>query len=186
MSSTQSTDRKPNIVKPKISKPKSTTTSISTKKFEGETKELFGYIYDINTSQQSELFTNTTKKIANYAGRNCKESKDISLAIEELIEPTWTLPVKQNTGDKEVDSLLLVQELQLHTKRKHTYYDNRATIFHVVMGQCTYSMKAKLEAESSYDKIAKDRNVIELLKLMRDIAFNYESDRYPFWQSISV
>ena len=185
MSSTQSTERKPNIAKAKVYKTKTAASTIrtsntSTIKFEGETDELSGHIYDINTSQQSELFTNTTKKIANYAGRNCKESKDISLAIENLEEPTWTLPVKQTTGDKEVDSLLLVQELQLHIRRKHTYNDNRSTLFHVVMGQCTDSMKAKLEAESTYDTIANDRDVIKLLKLMRDIAFNYESDRYPF------
>ena len=76
MLSEPSADRKSSVAKPKWgnkgrNQRQSTTlcaTSLSSNKFFGETKELHGHIYDINTSKQLEMLTNTTKKIANYAG----------------------------------------------------------------------------------------------------------------------
>ena len=41
-------------------------------------------------------------------------------------------------------------------------------------------MKEKLESDSGYEIILGDSNVIELLKLIRSIAFAYESKRYPY------
>ena len=134
------------------SKTSTSTSALPSTSFVGETAELHGHIYDVNTSKQSELFTNTTKKIANYAGRTCREAKDISLAIEELEDPVFTRPKKQNTGDSDVDSILLKEEMQLHVKRKSAYRQNQATMFAVVLGQCTDAMKAKLEAETKYGR----------------------------------
>ena len=116
----------------------------------------------------------------NFAGQTCKEAKDISVAIEDLEDPTFTLPTKQNTGNSEIDTMLLAQEMQIYIKRKSMYRQNRETIYSVVLGQSTDAMKAKLESEASFKKISQDRDLVGLLKLMRDIAFNYESDRYPF------
>ena len=38
-------------------------------KFKGETEDLHGHIYDVGVQNQAELFSNSTKKIASYAGR---------------------------------------------------------------------------------------------------------------------
>ena len=46
-------------------------------KFTGLTKGLKKHIYDIGVSNQTQLFSNTTKEIAEYAGRILKESQDI-------------------------------------------------------------------------------------------------------------
>ena len=48
-------------------------TRTITAKFKGDTEEQHGLIYDVGVTNQSEIFTATTKKIASYAGRNCKE-----------------------------------------------------------------------------------------------------------------
>ena len=76
--------------------------------------------------------------------------------------------------------MLSAQEMQIYIKRKSMYRQNRETIYSVVLGQSADAMKAKLESEASFKKISQDRDLVGLLKLMRDIAFNYESDRYPF------
>ena len=59
-------------------------TSVPSQKFKGATEEF----------NQSDLFVTTTKKLANYAGRTCKEPQDICIAIEELKYTTFTLPTK--------------------------------------------------------------------------------------------
>ena len=46
-------------------------------KFEGKTEELKGFIYDIGVENQADLFMKTTKEIAEYAGRHCKQGLDI-------------------------------------------------------------------------------------------------------------
>ena len=53
-------------------------------------------------------------------------------------------------------------------------------MFSVVLGQCTDSMKAKLEVDKDYSKIANDSDVISLLALIREISYDYESQRYPY------
>ena len=159
------------------SEPAKATISSST--FKGETDSLQGAIYDVGVSNQSELFTTTTKKIAGFAGRTCKEPKDISLAIENLEDPTFPTPTKLNV-DPALDDILLKNEVDIYVKRKSTYRQNQATMFSVVLGQCTEALKAKLEADSNYDSILQSRDVIKLLLLIREIAFNYESDKYPY------
>ena len=57
-------------------------------KFEGKTKELKGHIYDVGVDNQADLFSRTTKEIAEYAGMHCKQSLDIRTAIETLSEAT--------------------------------------------------------------------------------------------------
>ena len=52
--------------------------------FEGRTEGLEDAIYDIGISNQADMFMQSTKKIANYAGRTLKESQDTRLAIKTL------------------------------------------------------------------------------------------------------
>ena len=58
----------------KKSQKRQPTISARVKSFQGETATLEGYIYDIGIPNQSEVYTQTTKKIASYAGRNCREA----------------------------------------------------------------------------------------------------------------
>ena len=71
-------------------------------------------------------------------------------------------------------------------KQESVYATRKATIYAVVLGQCTEAMKAKLEANDAYQQIATDSNVIKLLKLVRVIAYNYESESYPFMAVVSA
>ena len=50
----------------------------------------------------------------------------------------------------------------------------------VVLGQCTEAMLAKLEGNTHFKDIKKISDVIVLLKLIREIYFDVESDCYPF------
>ena len=50
----------------------------------------------------------------------------------------------------------------------------------VALGQCSEAMKAKLESEDTFESKSNNGDVIALLKLIRSIAFDYESKRYPF------
>jgi hypothetical protein len=53
-------------------------------KFESKCEELKGYIYNSAMSNQVDLYTKTTKEIAEYASQTCKYSADICRAIRDL------------------------------------------------------------------------------------------------------
>ena len=67
-------------------------------KFKGRTSKLEAHIYDVGVQNQVDIFANTTKEIANYAGRHCKDLRDIRTAIERLQEATIPVPVARNVG----------------------------------------------------------------------------------------
>ncbi len=67
-------------------------------KFEGKCTELKGCIYDCTDSKQADVFTKTTKEIANYVGTNYKYGNDIKLAISTLKVPTFTEPTDPPDG----------------------------------------------------------------------------------------
>ena len=58
--------------------------AVTTAKFVGKSESLEKHIYDIGVTNQTQLFSNTMKEIAEYAGRTLKESQDIRLAIKKL------------------------------------------------------------------------------------------------------
>jgi len=100
--------------------------------------------------------------------------------VETLIEPAFTLPTKLTEGDDTVKNILLTSEIDSYIKGKSCCRQNKATIYAVVLEQYTEAMKARLETDSGYENISNDHDVIKLLKLIRDIAFDYESEPCPF------
>ena len=53
-------------------------------KFKGKTEAIEDHIYDVGVGNQADIFVRTTKELAEYAGRYCKQSLDIRSAIESL------------------------------------------------------------------------------------------------------
>ena len=72
------------------------------------------------------------------------------------------MPVKGSTYSDKIKTMLLTKELDLHIKRRSAYWQNKATMFAVVLGQCTDAIKAKLEADATYNSIFQDCDIIKL------------------------
>ena len=68
---------------------------MTTTKFVGKTESLEKHIYDIGVTNQTHLFSNTTKEIAECAGQTLKESQDIQLAIKKIEDVTFQIPAKR-------------------------------------------------------------------------------------------
>ena len=103
-------------------------------KTKGRTEELDGYIYDVGTNTQAQLFADTTREIAEYAGRTLKEAQDIRTAIEELEDTTLVKPTKETTGDPDEIAAIYKIELDAYYKRLNAYRQNKATMYSIVLG----------------------------------------------------
>ena len=49
----------------------------ATPRFKGETKGVYGHIYNVEQNNQTDLCTETTKKLTSYAGRTYRRVVDI-------------------------------------------------------------------------------------------------------------
>ena len=61
-------------------------------KFEGKCADLKGHIYDCSDVRHSDLYTKTTKEIAEYVGRTYKYAGDLRLAVKILEMPVFATP----------------------------------------------------------------------------------------------
>ena len=74
-------------------------------KFEGECEDLSGSIFDIGIPNQTEVFSNTLKKIA-----TCKDSHDIRLATERLTDVSIPYPKKRVNKETDPKEKLRIDE----------------------------------------------------------------------------
>ena len=54
--------------------------------------------------------------------------------------------------------------LDHYYKQLQLYNERKAKVFIVIMGQCTVTMKNKIEGSANYDDMEENDNVIDLLK----------------------
>ena len=160
--------------------------------FTGRTKSLEDVIFDISISNQSKLFMQTTKKLANYAGRKLCKSQDIKLRIENLpdvqiLRPTFPktvftdpdYPTDEEKQTSKLNEPICGKEVDTYVKRVDEYRHNKSTMYSIIIGQCTEPLITKLEGMDKYDAINSSSDAILLLQAIREIVFEYESQKYP-------
>jgi hypothetical protein len=145
-------------------------------KFEGKTDDLKGHIYDCSDARQSDQFTKTTKEIAEYLGRTAyKHGGDIRLTVTNL--ELYVIPMPQDLPTTPEPSALTKkiwdEQVKRYVERDSYLTDNVKTLFAIVIGQCTEVMIAKLEALPNYDDIVEDGDGVELLKMIKNLTFNF-------------
>jgi hypothetical protein len=146
-------------------------------KFEGSIDKLNGYIYDC-TYRQADTYTKTTKQIAVYVGRKYNFGGDVKLAIEKLQRPVLAIPADPSPTATESEKRIWLKRIDEFVKREAQLESNMTSAYSVVWGQCTDAIIAKLEARDNHEEISGSNDVLGLLKNIRDIAFNFQSQRY--------
>ena len=162
------TFRKPNV---------SNNAAVREPKFEGRVPELMGHIYDCSF-KQTDAYTRTTKEIAEYAGRTYKFGNDVRLAVEFLEAPLMDIPddIDEDTATKS-ETRIWEKRIDEYVKRDEAYKQNMKTLYAVIWGQCTEALRAKLQAKDTHKDIAMNGDSIELLKNIKDTAFNFQSQK---------
>lgn len=56
-------------------------------------------------------------------------------------------------------------------------------VFTIILGQCMKPMRNRVEGMAEYEEIEKATNVINLLRMLKDVAFNSNEKKYPFMQA---
>ena len=147
-------------------------------KFTGEIEGLSGHIYD-TTYNQAELYIKTTKRIGNHIGATVKGGDMVQAAFEFMIVPTFEIQDAPGVGASRADEKLWEKRLDIVMKQETLFNDNMRAAYFTVWCQCSYNMRSKIEAKPEYKVTASKRDVLELLRYIKDITHNFQSEKNP-------
>lgn len=173
------TSKKPYQLSNRRGTPVKPVTVVSGARFDGNCPDLLGYIFDCKGMGQADQFAKSKKKLANYVGRTYKQGTDTKLAVEQLSIPTVLIPGDiDQTNASASEKRIWEKQIDQYVKRLDQLEENIRTLYSIVWGQCTDALIAKVEATTDYAAASLDNNGIELLKIIKSIAFNFQSQKY--------
>jgi hypothetical protein len=150
-------------------------------KFEGRCVDLKGYIYDCADSKQADLFTKTTKEIAEYVGRTYKYGSDTRVFIENLGMTgisSIPLPADVPSTATKTETRIWEKKVDEYVRKISQIEENMKTLYSLVWGQCSDVIRARIEALDNYQDMTNQSDSIKLLKSIKSLVFNFESQKY--------
>ena len=165
-------------------------------KFIGRTDAIKDHIFAMGTGSGA-LFSKSKKELLlHFAVKNQHVVTSIEQGAPiELVEPE--APQVHNPdydiGDNHIDAepeyidkpledlsyvqrTILKEDVSHYVRSKHKLVTDLQWAYSILKGQCTDELIVKLETHDTYEKVNKDRNVIELLSLIQRVCFNYQND----------
>ena len=160
----------------------STSTSI---KFHGDCTELKDQIYDCSDYRQADRFHQTTKKLVEYVGREYTYGGDIASSLSNLrlfeipipVAPVPDDPDNITAADRQAEKLH-EKRLEMCLKREMILGDNVQKAYSLILGQSTDLLQTKLKQQTEWDMVSSNRDGIELLRLIQQIVFKFEDQKY--------
>ena len=132
---------------------------------------------------QADMYTWTMKAIGEYVGQ--VYGKEMKTLVLQLLECGLTEPNYPDNGN-EKQKAIWSKEYDQYLKKSEWYQDYKAKVFMIVMGQCTKLMKNWVEGMNGYNVLEKDSDVIGLLQVVKDVAFDSNEKWYPHLQACSA
>lgn len=156
------------------------TLSTGGSHFKGKTPELKGFVFGCTGSNSAKLYVEVRDEIAEYCGRNFKHGGDILQTIKNKERIAIPEPAEVSEEDaKKLDKRRLFERtIDAAANREQRLEDNMKRAFTVAVGQCTELTTAKLHGTSNWTKINKDLDLIELLKLVKELMQKFEEHKY--------
>ena len=106
-----------------------------------------------------------------YLRTNLKGNSYVKTSIlnEKVFNPVWPDPVRPNPASTKS---MLQAEYGTRAKRVETLGINLSTAYGLVLGQCTYYLRSRLEGQDKWKATSNDQNLLELLKALSSCRTN--------------
>ena len=153
--------------------------TIPRQRFEGATEELKGQIFDLVGAPSADLFIKSKKAVANYVGRTYQHSGDIRRAIETLTMPTIPLPTAP-VADPMPPLLAAIfsEQVKEYVKQTSRLQENIKRLWALVWGQCSDTLRTRLQALDTYEEMHSASNGLDLLVAIKDLMYNVQEQKY--------
>ena len=81
----------------------------------------------------------------------------------------------------EYELMVWKSEYNEYLRKKSRYDDDKVRVFLLVLGQCTLSLRHKIEQSDDFQQMEKDFNVIGLMNRIKKICYVSPRNRYGYW-----
>jgi Zinc knuckle len=138
-----------------------------------------GYVYTYGIPGQTDRYIKTTKAIAEQVGKTY--GKEMWRLVNDREETEFEEP--KDPGDAATKGQLEKYKMLLkaHIDEMKEYKKQKAKVFRIIMGQCSPTMKNKIENLPDYEELEDDDDVVKLLTKMRELVYSTENVQYEYW-----
>ena len=144
-------------------------------------------VYTFGSKNNSETYTKTTEAIGNYVGREYGKAMRILVVKGKEAPPSMPTapdnPLDTTVAASSAQWRAYDKGLDYYYKQLQLYNERKGKVFIVIMGQCTTTMKNKIEGTATYDDMENGDKVIDLLKLIKELSYATNTIQYPFFTS---
>jgi hypothetical protein len=144
-------------------------------------EDLRGYYYVYGKTTQAEAYHRTTRAIADYAAQNIDSGKEMYRLIMDGTETTYGDP--EDLGKEATPGQVAVYKMLYAEARKDRlqYANDKFKVFRLIMGQCTTTMRQKLEAITDYKDMEFKSDVAALLETMKQLVYSTKRGQHTYW-----
>jgi hypothetical protein len=103
---------------------------------------------------------------------------DTRLAIENLQHIACEVPEVPDDNATKTQIRIWEKKIDDYVKKETITKENLKTAYSLIWGQCFDPMRQRLESTDSFQLIASQGDAIELLKMIKNITYNYQSQKY--------
>ena len=145
----------------------------------GAIEELGSNVYCYGNKRQAEFYNKTTEGIADYVGQTY--NKDMRKLVNDGVELSLIEPTEPEGTANTYKIKKYEKDLSRYYEKLDKYNEYKAKVFLVIKGQCSLSMKNKLESMDKYKVFEENDNVVELLKLIKELSHQTTEVKYQYW-----
>lgn len=151
----------------------------------GDIEELGDNVYVYGSRNQGDKYVRTTEAIGDYVGR--EYNKAMRVIVRKKIEKKPEEP--EAPDDEEMTEARMKKyekAMDRYYKKIDQYEEYKAKVFVIILGQCTLSMKNKIESLKEFEKLEEEDDVIGLLSVIKSLAYTTHQVQYEHWTACSM
>ena len=103
---------------------------------------------------------------------------DAWLSIENMEAVTIEIPSDPPTEASRTEIRIWEKKVDDYVNRETILKENLKTTYSLVWGQCSDMMRQKVEASEGFLEVSRNGDVIELLTMIKDVAYNFQTQKY--------
>ena len=137
-------------------------------RFTGACEELKDYVYDMSSSRNNaEMFTRTTKAIGEHIAREYNGGGEFRNGLPTMTLPTLVAPALPADSASAVQVKLWELDIKDHRKKAEDRERNMEKAYALILGQCSKTVRDRLEAHDDWVTVNQSSNTLGLLRLIR-------------------
>jgi len=149
-------------------------------KFRGKVEELSEYVYDISGVRDgADDFYRTTREIGEYIARTYKNGGEFRRAFDPTVLAFDTLTPPSDPADRTDLMQIEIWKLSIrdHREKVKTRDELEKQAYALVLGQCSPTVRSRLEASPKWSSTDAASDVIALLKMIRSSLYSGATSR---------